>query len=215
MEDRYVTLGGCGFSEYEDRKSRFLGYAAHVATEKEAIDFVSSIRKKHSDARHNVYAYVIKDGNYVRYSDDGEPQGTAGMPVLDVIRKSGFTDAVIVVTRYFGGILLGTGGLVHAYTEAASLAVKDAEIVEYEPFGEVLLSTDYSTWQKMSHMFSSMPLIVDSINYGADVEVRVAVPIGYVDKLLGLVTELSSGRDCGILVGKRYDRIKSGSGGRQ
>ncbi len=215
MEDRYVTLGGCGFSEYEDRKSRFLGYAAHVATEKEAIDFVSSIRKKHSDARHNVYAYVIKEGNYVRYSDDGEPQGTAGMPVLDVIRKSGFTDAVIVVTRYFGGILLGTGGLVHAYTEAASLAAKDAEIVEYEPFGEVLLSTDYSTWQKMSHAFLSMPLIIDSINYGADVEVKVAVPVGYVDKLLELVTELSSGRDCGILVGNRYDRIKSRDGDRQ
>lgn len=206
MEDNYVTLAGNGFSSYEDRKSRFLGYAAHVVTEREATDFVSSIRKKHADARHNVYAYVIKNGNYMRYSDDGEPQGTAGMPVLDVIKKAGFTDAVIVVTRYFGGILLGTGGLVRAYTEAASLAARDAGIVTLEPFTEILLTTSYSLWQKISYAFRSMPVITDSVTYGADIEVSIAVPAEDAEKVLKLVTELSSGRDCGIVTGTRFDR---------
>lgn len=206
MDDNYITLGGSGESFYEDRKSRFYGYAAHVVTESEAIDFVNSIRKRHSDARHNVYAYLVKNGNFMRYSDDGEPQGTAGMPVLDVIRKGGFTDAVIVVTRYFGGTLLGTGGLVRAYTEAASLAASDAGIVSFEPFSEILLTTDYSLWQKLSHTLSSMPVKLDNVTYGADVEVSLAAPVEYTDKILSLVTEMSAGRDCGIVVGSRYDR---------
>ncbi len=206
VDENYVTLGGDGTSLFEDRRSRFLGYAAHVTTEREAIDFVGSIRKKHADARHNVYAYVIKDGGFMRYSDDGEPQGTAGMPVLDVIRKGGFTDAVIVVTRYFGGILLGTGGLVHAYTEAASLAAADAGIISFEPFHEILLTTDYSLWQKLSHALSTMPIIIDNVTWGADVEVSLAAPIEYSEKIVDLVTEMSSGRDCALVVGERYDR---------
>ena len=118
-ENLYTTLGGEGFFEIVIDKSTFLGYAKRVTAEADAVEFINKIKKKHSDARHNVYAYVLKDTNTTRYSDDGEPAGTAGMPVLDVIRKTGFTDAVIVVTRYFGGILLGKGGLVRAYTSAA------------------------------------------------------------------------------------------------
>ena len=125
-----VTLLKSGSATLVEKKSEFIGYACPVKDEDEAIEFVKSIKKKHSDARHNVYAYMIGQ-NIARYSDDGEPQGTGGIPVLDVIRKSGFTDAVIVVTRYFGGILLGAGGLVRAYSAAAKMAVDDAGIVTY------------------------------------------------------------------------------------
>ena len=129
-EASYVTIGKEGSATLVEKKSEFIGYAAHVENESEALDFIAKIKHRHSDARHNVYAYVLKKNNIMRYSDDGEPQGTAGMPVLDVIRKTGFTDAVIVVTRYFGGILLGTGGLVRAYSASAKLAVEDAGILD-------------------------------------------------------------------------------------
>ena len=126
----YSSLGKEASATYIEKKSEFIGYAAPVSTEEEAIAFIEKIRKKHADARHNVYAYLLRNGT-TRYSDAGEPQGTAGIPTLEVIRKGGFCDAVIVVTRYFGGILLGAGGLVRAYTAAAKLACEAAGIVTY------------------------------------------------------------------------------------
>ena len=107
-EELYITLEKEASASFVEKKSEFIGYACPCKTEQEALDFIAKIRKKHADAKHNVYAYQIKENNIARFTDDGEPQGTAGMPVLDIIRKTGFTDACIVVTRYFGGILLGT-----------------------------------------------------------------------------------------------------------
>lgn len=121
----HITLAGAGTGEYTEKRSVFLGYAMPVETEDAAIAFVKEIRKKHADARHNVYAYRI-GANLTRYSDDGEPSGTAGMPVLDLLRHGEITNAVIVVTRYFGGTLLGTGGLVRAYTAAGKAALESA-----------------------------------------------------------------------------------------
>ena len=114
----YITIKKPSSFEYEDRKSVFIGQAMPVSTEKEALAFIESVRKRYPDARHHVYAYVLRENSIMRFTDDREPQGTAGMPVLDIIRKRGCTDTVIVVTRYFGGILLGTGGLVKAYSSA-------------------------------------------------------------------------------------------------
>ena len=131
----YTTLGGEGFFEITIDKSVFYGYAKRVTEEKDAVDFINQIKKKHSDARHNVYAYVLKDTNTTRYSDDGEPAGTAGMPVLDVIRKTGFTDAVIVVTRYFGGILLGKGGLLEIVTVAQLSCGNLEQLVKFSKEG--------------------------------------------------------------------------------
>ena len=125
-EKLYVTLGGEGTATIEEKRSEFIGYAAHVQDETEAQSFVRRIKAKHHDARHNVYAYVLGD-TVQRYSDDGEPQGTAGIPVLDVIRKSGVTDACIVVTRYFGGILLGAGGLVRGGGKGGARRSGDAD----------------------------------------------------------------------------------------
>ena len=143
----YVTIGGEGHSEIIEKKSRFLGTAIHVSDGDEAAEFVKSVKAKYPDARHNVYAYMTGTSN-TRYSDDGEPGGTAGMPVLDTIRKSGITDAAIVVTRYFGGILLGTGGLVRAYSAAAKAALEDAGIVSLEMHTRFTLALSYSDFQK-------------------------------------------------------------------
>ena len=114
----YKTVRKNAQDQFVEKRSRFIGYACPVQTEQEALDFITSKKSEHWDASHNVYAYILRDGT-MRFSDDGEPQGTAGMPVLDVLRKSGVTDVVTVATRYFGGILLGGGGLVRAYSHTA------------------------------------------------------------------------------------------------
>ena len=108
----YITVHHHATFEYEDRKSVFIGEAMPTETEEEALEFIESVKKKFPDARHHVYAYILRENSIMRFSDDREPQGTAGMPVLDAIRKNGLTDTTVVVTRYFGGTLLGTGGLV-------------------------------------------------------------------------------------------------------
>ena len=130
--ESYTTVEHSSVFEYEDRKSVFIGECIPVSSEDEAQAFISRVKKKYSDARHHVYAYVLRENSIMRFSDDREPQGTAGMPVLDAIRKNGCTDTAIVVIRYFGGTLLGTGGLVRAYSSAAIGALNAAEIITYD-----------------------------------------------------------------------------------
>ena len=129
----YRTIEKAATVEFVEKRSRFIGQIQPIKSEEEAVAFIESVRKKHWDARHHVPAYIVRDGDIHRFSDDGEPQGTAGMPVLDVLQKQNITDCVVVVTRYFGGILLGGGGLVRAYSHTASLAVQEAGIVEMRP----------------------------------------------------------------------------------
>ena len=126
---QYKTVLQEAQDDFVEKRSRFIGYARPVSTEAEALAFIAEKKSKHWDASHNVYAYILRDGGVMRYSDDGEPQGTAGIPVLDVLQKSGVTDVVVVATRYFGGILLGGGGLVRAYSHTASIALQAAGIV--------------------------------------------------------------------------------------
>ena len=125
--ESYVTIHHYGSFEYEDRKSIFIGEAFPVTSEEEALAFIDSIKKKYPDARHHVYAYLVRDNSIMRFSDDGEPQGTAGMPVLDIIRKNGLTDTVIVVTRYFGGTLLGAGLLTRSYLNSTKEVIKKVD----------------------------------------------------------------------------------------
>ena len=136
MSDKnfYVTIEHEASAEFEERRSRFIGYAKPVKTVYEALEFIKQKKKENSDATHNVFAYMLEDGRVARYSDDGEPQGTAGMPVLDTIRKSGADGVCVVVTRYFGGILLGAGGLVRAYAHAAKIAIDAANIITFEKY---------------------------------------------------------------------------------
>lgn len=127
----YITVKDFGEDRFEEKKSEFIGYAKRVENEEEAKAFINEIKNMHKQARHNCSAYIIgKDMNIQRYSDDGEPQGTAGIPILEVMKKSRVTDCAVVVTRYFGGILLGAGGLTRAYTKGASIAIKSAGVVE-------------------------------------------------------------------------------------
>ena len=172
MEEIYVTLGKEGVSEFEMKKSVFIGHAAPVKSEEEALEYIAKYKKKYSDATHNVWAYLIKKGNLMRYTDDGEPSGTSGIPVLDVIRKGGFTDAVIVVTRYFGGTLLGTGGLVRAYSAAAKEAVDDAGLASFRTFDEIIVETDYQMYQKLKNYLKHPDIIVDETEFSGTVMVE-------------------------------------------
>ena len=145
----YKTIHHRSRFVFEDRKSVFIGEALPVNNESDDISFLESVKKHYPDARHHVYAYVIRDNSIMRFSDDGEPQGTAGIPILDIIRKRGLTDIAVVVTRYFGGTLLGTGGLVRAYSASAQGAIEEAQIITYDLYTEVSISASYSDFQKL------------------------------------------------------------------
>lgn len=200
----YTTLAREASAELTEKKSVFIGYARPVKTEKEAIDFIAAIRKKHSDARHNVYAYQLCGGGIARYSDDGEPQGTAGVPVLDVIKKSGADDCVVVVTRYFGGILLGTGGLVRAYSAAAKLAIDAAEVVTYESYTEFSLTCDYSAYQRLEAELPKYEVLTDSVEFGSDVTLKLAIRAIRFDEFSARVLEMFAGRIAPIASGSRF-----------
>lgn len=190
-----------------EKKSEFIGYCAPVSTEAEAIAFVGSIKKKHSDARHAVYAYQLREGFASRYSDDGEPHGTAGMPVLDSIRKAGLTDAAIVVIRYFGGILLGTGGLVRAYTAAASGAIKEAGIAEVGLYAQIEIKTDYSDYQRVMPLISSVGARTDNSDFGTDVVLSLSVRSELAEGFIAAVTEATNGRAIAKKTGEICDFI--------
>ena len=149
----YKTLHKFGVDEYIVEKSTFIGYAKPIKTEEEAIEFVNEIKKKHKDATHNVWAYTVGENmNIQRYSDDGEPQGTAGIPTLEVIKKEDLRDVVVVVTRYFGGIKLGAGGLVRAYTNAVSEAIKEENIISLKKILKKRIVFDYSNVNNINYL---------------------------------------------------------------
>ena len=149
----YITIRDFGEDRFEEKKSEFIGYAKRVESEEEAKEFINEIKSMHKQATHNCSAYVIGEKmNIQRYSDDGEPQGTAGIPILEVMKKSNVTDCAIVVTRYFGGILLGAGGLTRAYTKGASIAIKSAGIVEKVNGLKLSFELDYDLFGKVQYI---------------------------------------------------------------
>jgi len=156
-----------------------------------------------------VWAYLIKNGNLMRYTDDGEPSGTSGIPVLDVIRKGGFTDAVIVVTRYFGGTLLGTGGLVRAYSAAAKAAVDDAGLASFVWFDELCVKVDYQTYQKLKNYLRHPDVIVDDTQFTDAVEVSVAILEDSSEAVCKEISEMSAGRAVITKKGRRLDQKKT------
>lgn len=192
--DRYTTVHKEGRFEYEDRKSVFIGTAVPVSTEEEALNFITFIKKKYPDARHHVYAYVLRENSIMRFSDDREPQGTAGMPVLDAIRKRGCTDVAIVVIRYFGGTLLGTGGLVRAYSAAAVGALEAAEIITYDIYTLTDIVVSYSDYQKISPVLSELEFRTDETLYTESVIIKGRISKNALDQLIKSITEVTSGR---------------------
>ncbi len=201
----YTTIAGEGRDRFEEKKSVFIGSAIHAKTEAEAIDFVKRIRSEFSDARHNVYAYITDGGMTARYSDDGEPKGTGGLPMLEVIKKSGCVDACVVVTRYFGGILLGTGGLTRAYTEGAKIALEAAKIVTYELYEEYSISCSYSDYDKFLFELQKSDVITDDTEYAEGVTIKFAIKKDKAAALGEKISEISAGRTKCILLGERYD----------
>ena len=163
--DSYITLGQYAAEEYIVKKSKFIGYAKPIKCEQDALAFIEEIRKKHWDATHNVYAYSLREGSIKRFSDDGEPQGTAGMPVLNVITQEGITDCVVVVTRYFGGILLGGGGLVRAYSHSAKLTVDAAGIITLVPWLVLNISCDYNLYGKIESLVRELGGVMDDTQF--------------------------------------------------
>ncbi|MDY3785743.1 MAG: YigZ family protein [Eubacteriales bacterium] len=201
----YTTIAGEGQAECEDRKSVFIGHAMPVKSEEDAVRYIKNIRHKYSDARHNVHAFMIGNGTVSRSNDDGEPSGSAGVPVLEVIRKSGITDVCIVVTRYFGGILLGTGGLVRAYSAAAKAAIENAGVVTYEQYTVMRLNCGYSEYQKISNELARVGAIIDSTDFDAAVTVVFAVKSGVADGICNVIRELSAGKTIPEKISVRFD----------
>ena len=206
----YTTLGGEGEAEMIEKKSIFIGQAAPAKTEAEALAFIEKIRHKHGDAAHNVWAYMVNKGAQARYTDGGEPQGTAGIPILDVIRKNHFTDAVIVVTRYFGGILLGAGGLVRAYSASAKMAVDAAQIVTYEPYTEFRLTCGYAEYQRLQNELPKMGVEQDDISFAEGITLRLAVRRAVFDSVSARISEITSGRCLPEKTGERFGKMVQG-----
>jgi len=196
-----VSLSRTGSSVYTDRRSEFIGTAIKISSEEEARELVAAEKKRHPDARHTVFAYRLKGGAVKRYSDDGEPQGSAGMPVLDVLEKNGIEGALITVTRYFGGILLGTGGLVRAYSTAASEALADARPLLLIPHLLIEASFDYTDWSKCETALKRAGAAVRSTGYGEKVNVILSAKKELGEELAALVTELTAGRSHAEITG--------------
>lgn len=183
MHDSYLIPAAYGEGRYEDRKSKFIGEIFPVETPEAAIEVIQSVKAKYRDARHHCYAYIIREGNYMRYSDDGEPQGTAGMPILDVLRRENITNVCCVVTRYFGGVLLGTGGLVRAYTKSAQLGLEAAGINQMSRYSVLLITCPYSLLGVVQNILPEHDCVVEETDYAADVTLTVTLPEGGEDAL--------------------------------
>ena len=194
MVDSYNTILTPGIDEIVEKKSRFIGYAQPVSSEEEAYAFVESVKKKHYDARHNCHAFAIgKENTLYRFSDDGEPQGTAGKPILEVISGNQVTDICIVVTRYFGGTLLGTGGLVRAYQAATQAGLAASRLIEKCKGQHLLIHTDYNGLGKLQYLLGQNHTVILDTAYEADVTMTILVPTEQKETLPKEITELTNG----------------------
>ena len=180
-------------SEFVEKRSRFIGYIKPVETEAEARAFVEEIKKRHYDARHNCWCYLLREGGVVRYSDDGEPQGTAGQPMLGVFEKEGITDLVCVVTRYFGGILLGTGGLLRAYTKGAKDALDAAGVSVVRRWVRQLVPCTYTLYERLKQETERFGAVIEDTEYGADIVLTVLVPEEQSDAYAARILDFTAG----------------------
>lgn len=194
MVKPYKTLGHYAAEEYIVKKSRFIGYAKPVKTEREALDFIEEISKKHWDATHNVYAYSLREGGIKRFSDDGEPQGTAGMPVLNVLTQEEITDCVVVVTRYFGGILLGGGGLVRAYSHSAKIGVDAAEVITLVPWSVCRMQCDYTFYGKIETMVRDFDGVMNETEFAENVTLNFRIEQGTEQAFNKKLKDVSNGK---------------------
>ena len=189
----YLTAWSEGIAEYEDKKSRFIGHVRSVANEREAKEFIDSIRAEHPDATHNVYAYILREGNILRWSDDGEPGGTSGQPTLAVLQGAGLTDVCCVTTRYFGGTLLGSGGLVRAYSAAARAAVNEAGIARMTPWKKAAFTCSYAQYDRLRRFLEDRGARIEDASFGAEVEIVFSAPESQCEAVGGALRDVTAG----------------------
>ena len=196
--DRYRTIKGDAEAFYEIQKSRFITHVLHVETEEEARDFVQKIKKQYFDARHNCSAWVLGEkGSLQKSNDDGEPGGTAGSPILESIKRKGLTNVAVVVTRYFGGIKLGAGGLIRAYGHSAVLGLEAAQVVVMTPLRRVRLNVGYDLLASLEHWIRQKSVSTEEVNYTEQVEMVLLLPPEESESLMDEVVDLTAGR-CGF-----------------
>lgn len=206
MTEYYIPAGP-GEAEFVEKRSSFLGHVRMVETEEDAKAFVQAVKKEHYDARHNCWCYSIKDGP-TRYSDDGEPQGTAGVPMLEVFQRQNVTNFVCVVTRYFGGILLGAGGLLRAYTKSAKDALDAAGVAVVRRWVEMGIPCSYSQFERLRMETEAHEGIVTDIEYGADVTIMALIPEERADKFSARIYDMTGGTVSTIPLGEAFRPVK-------
>ena len=206
MTEYYIPAGP-GEAEFVEKRSGFLGHVRMVETEEDAKAFVQAVKKEHYDARHNCWCYSIKDGP-TRYSDDGEPQGTAGVPMLEVFQRQGITNFVCVVTRYFGGILLGAGGLLRAYTKSAKDALDAAGVAVVRRWVEMGIPCSYSQFERLRLETEAYRGIITDIEYGADVTIMALIPEEDADRFTARIFDMTGGTVEVIVLGEEFRPVK-------
>lgn len=211
MKDSYQTIYSYGEDEVIINKSRFIGYSLPISSEEEALEFIEKIKTKHRDATHNVYAYVFgENSNIQRFSDDGEPQGTAGIPVLEVIKKENLRNVVVVVTRYYGGTKLGAGGLIRAYTKGAKIGLESGIIVDMVLHINLKIKIDYTLHGKLENYLMNNEIIVDDVVYDEGVSFYVYVKSEEYEKFLENITNITSGNVLIDDLNREYIPLKNG-----
>lgn len=190
----YKTVEKEASDFFIEKKSKFIGYAKPVKTQEDALEFISKIKSKHWDATHNVYAYVLRENNIQRYSDDGEPSGTAGVPVLDVMLKESLVDVCVVATRYFGGTLLGAGGLVRAYSHTSKIALEAAGIITMAQCSVMSAEVDYSFYDRLNILLSDFSAVILDTSFSDKVYVEFSVKENIADLLNAKLIDVSNGK---------------------
>lgn len=208
MDIEYKTVEKESFDEFTEKKSRFIGYVCPVKTQAEATEFISKIKSKHWDATHNVSAYVLRENNIQRSSDDGEPSGTAGVPVLDVLLKEKLVDVCVVVTRYFGGILLGAGGLIRAYSHGSKIAVESGNIITMSLCKVFTVSVDYSFYERLNILLSSVKANIDNTEFADNVKVTFSIKAELKGFLQSRLTEQSNGKYLINEIGEKFAKTE-------
>lgn len=205
--EEYKTVELEADNFFIEKKSRFIGYAKPVKTQDEAIEFINKIKAKHWDATHNVYAYVLKDNNIQRYSDDGEPSGTAGVPVLDVLLKENLVDVCVVATRYFGGTMLGAGGLVRAYSHTSKIAVNAANIITMAQCSVLSVDIDYSFYDRMNVILNEFSANVMNTDFSDKITITFSVKADMQVSVEEKLVDVSNGKYNLNFIGSKFDKI--------
>lgn len=203
----YKTVEKAAVAEFTEKKSRFIGYVCPVKTAEEAQNFITEVRSKNREATHSVPAYVLRENNIQRCSDDGEPSGTAGVPVLDVILKSEVKDVCVVVTRYFGGVLLGAGGLVRAYSHGSKIALDAGGIITLAPCSVLQVEADYSFYERIRVMLEDNSANIEDCIFSDNVKIIFSIRDTRVDDISQKLTELSNGKYSFVKIGEKYAKV--------